>query len=113
MLVFFTTFYLSKEDVGAFDLILITINLLIPFITFQLTDAALRWLLDNESKEQSENVFSTISFIVLISNVLFFVIIILYNYFFSINYLLLIATAIKYYSPLLSLSCKYKSCKPS
>ena len=91
MLVFFTTFYLSKEDVGAFDLILITINLLIPFITFQLTDAALRWLLDNESKEQSKNVFSTISFILLISNVLFFVIIILYNYFFSINYLLLIA----------------------
>ena len=57
VLVFFTTFYLSKEDVGAYDLILITLSLLSPFVTFQLTDAALRWLLDNDTVDNKKRVF--------------------------------------------------------
>lgn len=90
VLVFFTTFYLSKENVGEFDLILITISLLSPFVTLQLTDSALRWLLDSDSEEISKKVFSTISFILVISNFLFLGLIVVYDYFFTLNYLILL-----------------------
>jgi O-antigen/teichoic acid export membrane protein len=90
VLVFFTTFYLTKEDVGEFDLILITISLLSPFITFQLTDAALRWLLDNNSKKNSTKVFSTISTILFLSLILFLGGITLYSYYFSMKYIVLL-----------------------
>ena len=44
---FVITFYLSKEEVGKYDIILTTLSLFIPIINLQLTDGILRWLLDN------------------------------------------------------------------
>lgn len=90
VLVFFITFYLSRDEVGEFDLILITMNLLSPFVTFQLTDSALRWLLDNDSSENASKVFSTIVVTFLASHFLFLLLIISYDYFFNLKYLLLI-----------------------
>lgn len=86
VLVFFTTFYLSKEDVGAYDLILITLSLLSPFVTFQLTDAALRWLLDNDTLENKKRVFSTISLILIFSHLVLYVLMYIYTSFFPIAY---------------------------
>ena len=86
VLVFFTTFYLSKEDVGAYDLILITLSLLSPFVTFQLTDAALRWLLDNETLENKKRVFSTISLILIASHIILYLLMYIYNFYFPIAY---------------------------
>lgn len=86
VLVFFTTFYLSKEDVGAYDLILITLSLLSPFVTFQLTDAALRWLLDNQSLENKKRVFSTISLILIVSHLVLYLLMYIYNFYFPIAY---------------------------
>ncbi len=67
ILVFFTTFYLSREDVGVFDLFLTTISLLTPIVTLQLTDAVLRWLIENNQFENKARVLTTSSFILLIS----------------------------------------------
>ncbi|MEG1591929.1 lipopolysaccharide biosynthesis protein [Chryseobacterium sp.] len=86
ILVFFTTFYLSKEDVGAYDLILITLSLLSPFVTFQLTDAALRWLLGDNSVRNKKKVFSTISVILVLSHILLYFIMYCYNYYYPIKY---------------------------
>lgn len=86
VLVFFTTFYLSKEDVGAYDLILITLSLLSPFVTFQLTDAALRWLLSDDTVENRKNVFSTISVVLVISHLLLYIFMYVYNYYFPIKF---------------------------
>ncbi|MBW1619742.1 lipopolysaccharide biosynthesis protein [Empedobacter falsenii] len=86
VLVFFTTFYLSKEDVGAYDLILITLSLLSPFVTFQLTDAALRWLLDNDTVDNKKRVFSTISFILVFSHLGLYCLMYLYNWYSPIAY---------------------------
>lgn len=86
VLVFSTTFYLSKEDVGAYDLILITLSLLSPFVTFQLTDAALRWLLDNQSLENKKRVFSTISLILIVSHLVLYLLMYIYNFYFPIAY---------------------------
>lgn len=63
ILVFFTTFYLSTEDVGIFDLFLTTVSLLTPIVTLQLTDAVLRWLIENKEFENKARVLSTASFI--------------------------------------------------
>lgn len=86
VLVFFTTFYLSKEDVGAYDLILITLSLLSPFVTFQLTDAALRWLLSDDKVENRKNVFSTISVVLVISHLFLYIFMYIYNYYFPIKF---------------------------
>ena len=67
ILVFFTTFYLSREDVGVFDLFLTTISLLTPIVTLQLTDAVLRWLIENNQFENKARVLTTSSFILLVS----------------------------------------------
>lgn len=90
VLVFFTTFYLTKDDVGEFDLILITLSLLSPFVTFQLTDAALRWLLDDQSVENITKVFSTIFGILFLSLSLFTIGIYVYNIFIPVKYLVLL-----------------------
>jgi O-antigen/teichoic acid export membrane protein len=98
VLVFFTTFYLSKEDVGAYDLILITLSLISPFVTFQLTDAALRWLLDNDEEENSKKVFSTITVIFAVSHIVLYALMFIYNYFFAIKYFNLLFTLVLFQS---------------
>ena len=38
------TFYISTEDMGNYDLLMTTINLLTPIVTMQISDAAFRWM---------------------------------------------------------------------
>lgn len=64
-LVFVTTFYLSKEEVGDYDLFIISLSLLTPVATMQLAEAALRWLLEDKSDERIRMVVSNISAMVL------------------------------------------------
>jgi O-antigen/teichoic acid export membrane protein len=90
VLVFFVTFYLTTQELGEFDLLLIAINLLTPFVSFQLSDSALRWLLNDQSVENISKIFSTISVIILISLLCFSIIIFLYNYFIPTNNILYI-----------------------
>jgi O-antigen/teichoic acid export membrane protein len=39
------SFYLSKEELGIYDLILVSVNLTVPVVTFQLSEAVYRWLI--------------------------------------------------------------------
>lgn len=66
VLIFVTTFFLTKEEVGQYDLILITISLLTPLATLQLADSALRWLLDDHSEAGLRKIISN-TFIVLLA----------------------------------------------
>ncbi|MEI1279669.1 polysaccharide biosynthesis C-terminal domain-containing protein [Leptospira venezuelensis] len=50
---FVFTFFLKKEEIGAFDLILTSSTLLVPLISLQLYDGILRWCL-NEAHDSSE-----------------------------------------------------------
>jgi O-antigen/teichoic acid export membrane protein len=59
-LIFATTFYLTKEEVGDYDLFIVTLALLTPVATLQLQEAALRWLLEDSSPKNLRKVFSTI-----------------------------------------------------
>lgn len=40
------TFYLSKSDLGKYDLMITTISLVVPFASLQISDAVYRWLVE-------------------------------------------------------------------
>lgn len=45
------TYYISMEDIGVYDLLNTTVNLLAPIITLQISDAAFRWMIRGEDSE--------------------------------------------------------------
>ena len=47
------TFYISTEDMGVYDLLLSTVNLLCPLITMQIADAAYSWIIRGTKDAQS------------------------------------------------------------
>lgn len=61
------TFFLSREDLGIFDVALSAIFLLIPIITFDLRDAAFRFMI-NESNSDNRKATSSIILQILIRN---------------------------------------------
>lgn len=90
ILVFFTTFYLSKEDVGYYDLILITVSLLIPLVSFQIQDAILRWLLDDDEIDNQSKVFSNSLFLVFFNAIILGIVTFFFDLLFSFQYIGLI-----------------------
>lgn len=42
------TYYISTSDMGVYDLLLSTVNLLTPIVTLQISDAAYRWIIREE-----------------------------------------------------------------
>ncbi|MDI6803866.1 MAG: polysaccharide biosynthesis C-terminal domain-containing protein [Bacteroidota bacterium] len=70
-LVFIVTFYLSKEAVGQFDLIITTIALLAPLISLQLSDAILRWIIKDRNVDTISNVLTNVFFVVCINLLVF------------------------------------------
>ena len=97
-LVFFVTFYFSTEEVGEFDLILVTISLLVPFVTLQLSDSVLRWLLNDHSDENIRKVFSNVSVALFFSLMFFLILLVIYNYFFEAKFLFYLFVLISFQS---------------
>lgn len=46
------TYYISTSDMGDYDLLMTTINLLTPVITMQISDAAYRWMIRTDNNRQ-------------------------------------------------------------
>jgi len=67
VLVFFVTYYLTKEDLGTYDIILTTVSLITPILSLQLTDAVLRWLAADGSSANTSKVITNILFIILVT----------------------------------------------
>lgn len=65
------TFYLTQEELGVYDLMISMINLSIPLITFQLSDAVFRWLRDKSSVLEKSVLVSTV-FVFLVGVLCFF-----------------------------------------
>jgi len=64
IVVFFTTYCLSKEELGMYDLILTTTALAVPLLNFQLCDAVLRWLARDSTGADTPRVLTNVSCIV-------------------------------------------------
>src|SRR5690625_2151602 len=53
------TAYFSPSEYGVWDLIMTTIALLIPFISFELSSATYRWLIQATTKIEQQTIIST------------------------------------------------------
>lgn len=79
-LFFLYTFYISMAELGFFDLIITSVTLITPIITFQVYDAALRWLIHEEEETRIKKIISS-SIILLMINLLFFTLIYLFAWY--------------------------------
>lgn len=81
------SFFLTKSDLGYYDLILTTVSLMVPFVTLQISDASYRWLLEaNKEEKLQEAAISNGLFCILINTVIFAIIYIPFSYFFRFSY---------------------------
>lgn len=64
------TLYMSTGDYGKGDIILTTVNLLLPVVTLSVFEGLLRYVLDD--KEEKETIFANALLVVLVGNILFF-----------------------------------------
>ncbi|CAB1065277.1 hypothetical protein D1BOALGB6SA_10074 [Olavius sp. associated proteobacterium Delta 1] len=72
VLVFVITFYLTRKEVGTYDIVITTVSLVAPFIYLQLTDAILRWMLhENQDGAITSKIFTNV-FSLLFVSMLFF-----------------------------------------
>lgn len=78
------TYYISTSEMGNYDLLNSTVNLLIPIVTLQIFDAAFRWMIRDEDLN-GDYERSTLQ-IVLLNSIFAGLIIYLYNYFFPFPY---------------------------
>lgn len=60
LLVPFYTFFLTKKELGEYDLIITTISLFVPLVSLQISDATYRWLIKNSDKKNNDNHISKI-----------------------------------------------------
>lgn len=65
------TSYFTTTEYGLWDLILTTVTLLAPFITFELISAVYRWLLNAEDEIRRKNIITT-GFLTIIRNIIIF-----------------------------------------
>ncbi|MCO6174216.1 oligosaccharide flippase family protein [Flavobacterium sp. NRK F10] len=86
VLVFFTTFYLTQAEVGELDLFLVTVSLLTPFVTFQLTDSILRWLIEDKSEENISGVLTVSTALVLLGIFLLALLKVVVSFFYPVPY---------------------------
>lgn len=79
------SFYLSKEELGEFDLILVSVTLFTPLVTIQLADSVYRHLLDTTNISTQKIIISTALKVILIGLVIFTILLKLLNFFFEYN----------------------------
>lgn len=66
------SFFLSKKDIGTYDLLLGSISLFIPIITFQLGDAYYRWMCKyGKSANNSKDILKTVIVFTFYSHLIF------------------------------------------
>jgi O-antigen/teichoic acid export membrane protein len=85
MLPFYTAF-LSKEEYGYYDIIITTVMVFMPIISFQLLDGLYRELLDSKDNEEFSKLLSNTYYIVIRNSIVFVSIGIILHIFFRIQY---------------------------
>ncbi|WP_374463669.1 lipopolysaccharide biosynthesis protein [Chryseobacterium sp.] len=88
LLVPFYTYFLTKKELGEYDLLLASIGLVAPLVSLQISEATYRWLIDKEYIRETEKAkIITNSIIVLcIGYIIFCVCFSIYVLFSSFNY---------------------------
>nr|WP_294941935.1 oligosaccharide flippase family protein [uncultured Mucilaginibacter sp.] len=63
VLVFVMTYFLTKTQIGSYDLILTTLYLIVPCVTLQVDSSVLRWLLDADGPENKDRIIRNAFFL--------------------------------------------------
>lgn len=83
ILIFSLTYFLTRAEIGNYDLILTTILFFVPFVSIQIDSAILRWLINDKSEVNISNVVTNSIGVVLLNtavfSVLYFIFICFYN----------------------------------
>lgn len=94
------SFYLTKDDLGIYDLVMTTVSMLVPFVTLQISNGAYRWLLGvNDSQLTDENCkIITSSFVMISIGLLLFVAVyslfsVFYEFKYTVYLMLLVITS--------------------
>lgn len=93
-LFFVYTFFLSKSDLGYFDLVTNTITLIAPLLALQLYDATLRWCISDNNETALKQIASASIFIVFFNLLLFTLVYVAAVYYTKLQYALLIYISI-------------------
>ena len=67
------TLYLSKEEFGVYDILLTTIYLLIPILSFQISQSLYRWIIYSDNKKYNSIILSTSFYFLLTTCVILFI----------------------------------------
>ncbi|MCB0456604.1 MAG: oligosaccharide flippase family protein [Flavobacteriaceae bacterium] len=81
------SFYLTKDEFGIYDLIIVTINLLVPIITLQAPESVYRWLIEAKDNvhQQGKIIFNGLIIVTLVA-LGFFAIFYVATFFFNFQY---------------------------
>ena len=77
------TYYISTSDMGVYDILITTVSMLTPLVTFQIDDAAYRWMIRDEKTQ--ECITSTYK-VLIINSLIATALIALINTFYKIPY---------------------------
>lgn len=80
------TLYLSKEEFGVYDILLTTIYLLIPILSFQISQSLYRWIIYSDNEKYNSIILSTSFYFLLTTCVILFITLELVNIFLKIKY---------------------------
>ena len=68
------SYYLTKEEFGFFDIIITAVNLIVPFVSLQISDGIFRWLINSKNNNNKKREIITTGFVVFIVSCLFVVV---------------------------------------
>jgi len=94
------SFFLSKEELGEYDLIVSTISLLVPLTTIQISDAVYRWLISMNVAKNKKKIISIGFLVINISFILMTFILYTLSHYIKLSYFF-------FFVFLLLLSCYY------
>ncbi|WP_223559248.1 lipopolysaccharide biosynthesis protein [Chryseobacterium lathyri] len=88
LLVPFYTYFLTKKELGEYDLLLTTISLFAPLVSLQISDATYRWLIDKEyiSEDQKAKIMTNSIITLCIGYLIFCIGFSIYVFFNSFQY---------------------------
>ncbi len=86
LLVFFMTYFLSKAEIGQYDLILTSVSFIVPCVSLLLDSALLRWLLDPQQEVDRSTIFKNIYGLVLLNIAIYTIIFWLTTLFIEVPY---------------------------
>lgn len=70
------SFYLNREEIGYYDLVLTSLMLLTPLLTLQISESVYRWLLDTKEEEKQSKIISNGSLVLgfgIVASILLFI----------------------------------------